>query len=302
MKLGYPLLFTALGVSILVHAVAAVLFVNFSKIAIYHDPPEISLTILRNSTSRNQPGEFTVVGHPAPTAPPVINPGNPVTSPTAIMEHAINLPNSPTRLDRLNIPTQERVLEAARTLPTIGLQPIEPTVVSTLARVPGIIETENLSGIRAQEAPKLILTPKSETFSRGNLLSPLPSLQYKALQKNGSSAHTPPPRIMSGEILIRILDRNENTAKYQSAALINLPPTYPKKARQEGLEGRVILSVLIAQTGFVKEISILETSGVLILDKAAISAVTKWRFIPAKVKNSNVESTLLVPIRFRLEN
>ena len=64
----------------------------------------------------------------------------------------------------------------------------------------------------------------------------------------------------------------------------------------------MVLSVLVTNTGSVKNIYGLETSGVSLLDEAAITAVTAWRFVPAKIKDTTVESTKLIPIRFQLED
>jgi len=62
----------------------------------------------------------------------------------------------------------------------------------------------------------------------------------------------------------------------------NLKPEYPEIARKLGIEGKVLLSVDVDSSGRVKTIGVRESSGYLILDQAAISAVTKWRYIPVK--------------------
>tara|TARA_A100001037_G_scaffold269028_1_gene262911 strand:- start:3511 stop:3705 length:195 start_codon:yes stop_codon:yes gene_type:complete len=64
----------------------------------------------------------------------------------------------------------------------------------------------------------------------------------------------------------------------------------------------VVLSVLVTNTGSVKNISVSETSGVSLLDEAAVAAVTEWSFVPAKIRDTTVESTKLIPIRFQLED
>lgn len=83
--------------------------------------------------------------------------------------------------------------------------------------------------------------------------------------------------------------------------LNNPPPRYPALARRRGLEGTVLLSVLVSEEGKVKEIHLKESSGVSILDDEARRVVATWRFIAATENGSAVQSRVVVPIRFSLQ-
>ena len=80
----------------------------------------------------------------------------------------------------------------------------------------------------------------------------------------------------------------------------NPNPTYPPEAVQQGLEGRVILSVTIAANGAVTKVTVAESCGHDVLDQAALDAVCRWQFSPATRGGKPVEWTARLPIRFRL--
>ena len=79
-------------------------------------------------------------------------------------------------------------------------------------------------------------------------------------------------------------------------------PVYPSSARQAGLEGTVILKIEILANGRPGEISVSRSTGHVVLDEAAIIAVEKWRFVPAKDLGSGrtITCTTTLPVSFRL--
>jgi periplasmic protein TonB len=77
-------------------------------------------------------------------------------------------------------------------------------------------------------------------------------------------------------------------------------PEYPDSARREGSEGSVLLRVLVDEHGRSKKVEINSSSGSQALDRAAIEALRRWRFHPARYRDQAVESWLRVPIEFRL--
>jgi protein TonB len=81
----------------------------------------------------------------------------------------------------------------------------------------------------------------------------------------------------------------------------NPRPPYPLAARRLGLEGRVLLDVVVAPDGHAASVSVRESSGHRMLDDSAADTVrTRWRFIPARRGGVPVESSVTVPIRFRI--
>ena len=61
-------------------------------------------------------------------------------------------------------------------------------------------------------------------------------------------------------------------------------PKYPSSARNAGIEGVVGVKMLVNANGKVEEASVVRSSGNAALDEAAVAAVYKWRFSPAKDK------------------
>ncbi len=82
----------------------------------------------------------------------------------------------------------------------------------------------------------------------------------------------------------------------------NPKPKYPGIATSRGWEGTVRLLVRVSAEGDSEEVTIQRSSGHEVLDEAAIEAVEKWKFIPAKRGETPVASSVVVPIDFVLNN
>ena len=81
----------------------------------------------------------------------------------------------------------------------------------------------------------------------------------------------------------------------------NLPPPYPELAKQMRQEGLVVLSVDVDREGKPSNVTIEQSSNYQMLDEAALKAVSHWRFQPGRIGDLPIESKVIVPIRFRLE-
>lgn len=62
----------------------------------------------------------------------------------------------------------------------------------------------------------------------------------------------------------------------------NQPPRYPLEARQQGLQGRVLLKYFVTEKGSVEDIKVAESSGYKILDDEAVRAISSYRFYPGQ--------------------
>lgn len=90
-------------------------------------------------------------------------------------------------------------------------------------------------------------------------------------------------------------------ARFDADYLRNPPPPYPPLSRRMGEEGKVVLRVTVSPQGTAEEIEIKASSGSQRLDDAAVNTVKRWKFIPAKRGDVPVQSRVLVPIIFKLE-
>jgi protein TonB len=90
--------------------------------------------------------------------------------------------------------------------------------------------------------------------------------------------------------------------RYNAAYLSNPPPAYPLAARRRGIEGTVLIRSKVSAAGECLRAELKKTSGSDLLDQAALEAVKKWRFVPARRGSQAVVAWVEVPITFKLEN
>jgi len=88
---------------------------------------------------------------------------------------------------------------------------------------------------------------------------------------------------------------------YDAAYLNNAPPRYPAVARRMKLQGTSTVRVLVGTDGHPEQVRLEATSGVGVLDEAALEAVQGWRFVPARQGETAVAAEVNVPLRFRLQ-
>lgn len=89
--------------------------------------------------------------------------------------------------------------------------------------------------------------------------------------------------------------------KFGVSYLNNPAPIYPEEAKRKRQQGTVMLKVLVKESGKPELIEISESSGIQSLDNAALNAVKKWTFTPAKLGSEIIPAFVIVPIRFNLE-
>jgi protein TonB len=90
-------------------------------------------------------------------------------------------------------------------------------------------------------------------------------------------------------------------ARFNAAYLHNPAPVYPLRSRRLGEQGRVLIHVQVTAEGTVQSVSLQKGSGSARLDEAALEAVKKWKFIPAKRGQQSVSASVVVPITFSIE-
>lgn len=83
--------------------------------------------------------------------------------------------------------------------------------------------------------------------------------------------------------------------KEESVAIAALPvyaprPLYPVLERRHGREGRVMLALFVDDSGRVSQAKVRQTSGSEAFDTAALNAVMRWRFTPARDRNGRALS------------
>ena len=89
-------------------------------------------------------------------------------------------------------------------------------------------------------------------------------------------------------------------ARFDAAYLQNPAPIYPPLSRRLGEEGKVLLRVFVEPGGTAGQVEIKASSGSPRLDQAAMDAVRRWQFVPARRGDEAVGAWVLVPILFNL--
>ena len=82
--------------------------------------------------------------------------------------------------------------------------------------------------------------------------------------------------------------------------LVRVPPVYPERARQRGIEGWVEVSFTISAAGAVKDPDVTGYSPSQIFNRAALRAIRKWKYNPKVVDGAAVER-VGVTVRLRFE-
>ena len=82
--------------------------------------------------------------------------------------------------------------------------------------------------------------------------------------------------------------------------LNNPKPPYPLLSRRLNEEGKVVLNVCVSLSGLVENLKLETTSGYQRLDDIAIETVKKWKFIPAKNQDRDINACYLLPVQFIL--
>jgi protein TonB len=84
--------------------------------------------------------------------------------------------------------------------------------------------------------------------------------------------------------------------------LDNPAPIYPTAARRMAQQGRVLLEVYILADGHVGQVRLKRSSGTERLDQAAIVAVARWHYLPARRGGQPIDYWYIQPIDFVLDN
>lgn len=91
-------------------------------------------------------------------------------------------------------------------------------------------------------------------------------------------------------------------ASFDAAYLNNPAPAYPLLSRRNGEAGKVLLLVQVSKQGTAAQVEIKQSCGFARLDEAALEAVRKWRFVPARRGEEVIAASVVVPLTFRLNS
>ncbi|TCM21658.1 outer membrane transport energization protein TonB [Novosphingobium sp. PhB165] len=141
--------------------------------------------------------------------------------------------------------------------------------------------------------PPIVLTNTPPPIATSPVPVPVPAVATVAAapvvsQSAAPAAPAPAPRV-------------ENAGDLSSKMISATPPRYPIDSRRKHEQGTVVLTLLLDLDGKVADISISKSSGFDSLDRAALSAVRRWRWQPTRRDGAAVMVRGLVEIPFVLQ-
>lgn len=194
--------------------------------------------------------------------------------------------------------TPEQITEPVKTKAKPAPQPQE--VAKATAKPQPIAKPKAIAHTQAKPlAPKKAVTNKPKTLKE---LAKKPT-PVKPIEKTQESVVEAQAEQLSHNQLKA--DAKQGISK-QAIALSQptfaAPPSqphYPKKARKKGFQGTATVEVMFNQLGEQLSLTLVDSSGYRLLDKAALNAVEKWQFA-APTPQTAYAYTVRVPVRFAL--
>lgn len=97
----------------------------------------------------------------------------------------------------------------------------------------------------------------------------------------------------------RVVAKRTARAKFSTTPLYRRKPSYPARARRQGIEGYVTVRYTITQSGTVRNVGIVSASPPGIFNAAALNAVRSWRYRPQPADRLNVKTRIRFVLRGR---
>ena len=149
---------------------------------------------------------------------------------------------------------------------------------------------------RKTPAPKPA-TPAPEAKAQPTQSQPVQALPTEATRQSAAvhaAAQAAPVKPVATKPVAEVLSRKPSFSEPPRQ------PNYPSQARRRNQQGVVLVEVRLDALGRQRSLSVLRSSGVDSLDRAALEAVAQWRFRPETSGGLAVPSRIQIPIRFAL--
>ena len=92
-----------------------------------------------------------------------------------------------------------------------------------------------------------------------------------------------------------------SAANQDAKPVSQVAPAYSLDLRESGVEGEVVVGFTITAAGQVADPVVIRTSNV-VLDKATLAAVRKWKFAPAMNNGVAVRQKAVLPVAFKISD
>lgn len=177
------------------------------------------------------------------------------------------------------------------------------------------MEPPKLQGMLIAPEPKVAPPPPK---AEPEPVKPQPTPKQPPLKQTAPKQKTPPPvakaaaaapaPALTKPVTKPASASNTKTAETSTqlpsadaAGLNNRAPVYPMLSRKRKEQGTVWLLLLVSKDGLVTELKLKKTSGFDRLDQAALQAVKKWKFQPARKQGQPIDYWYELPLKFSLQ-
>lgn len=121
-------------------------------------------------------------------------------------------------------------------------------------------------------------------------------LSCQVEKEPGETIAPPPPTasVMEDDVVVEYSMLTEKPETLEQGI-----PKYPELAKKAGIEGTVVVKVLVDLEGNVEATELVQS--VEVLDEAALEAARQFKFTPAKLDGKPVKVWMAVPFKFKLQ-
>ncbi|MEC7309506.1 energy transducer TonB [Vibrio gigantis] len=141
-----------------------------------------------------------------------------------------------------------------------------------------------------KERPDLKPEPKSKPATQPEKLA------NKKIDKNMDESANQPQEVNQG-----VSNQEPVLVTKPSFSARPTPPNYPRQARRRGVEGVATYEIWLDAEGKQIKQALVNSSGALMLDNAALEAIKQWKFSPHTVNGRAIAHRVQIPVRFRLD-
>lgn len=188
-------------------------------------------------------------------------------------------PSAAARLAKSLAAPLQKVAEAVTAAPPVATPPVSPPAAPEMP--PPVASAAPGAGMTASTEP--VAAPGPPAGSPTGAGSPsavsAPAAVASAPSRDSGGAITQSARPQGG---------------YQ------VRPSYPSSALRQGIQGTAMLKVHVLIDGRVGDVLVQQSAGHPDLDQAAIEAVRRWRFEPARRGSDPVAMWVLLPVQFQI--
>ena len=155
-------------------------------------------------------------------------------------------------------------------------------------------------------ASPLSLVPLEQKLEQSPESIPVPEIEEMPVMDDlawSEEAFEPWDEEKKSEVKPKPQVRKPTASNKESSATVvfRSSPVYPSGARRSGIEGKVIVLVVVSPSGLVSNANVVSSSGSESLDAAALKAARLYRFEPAKNSaGQGVATKAAIPFIFRL--